>query len=74
MEKLIIFDSEDHTGQWHTMAPLTPAERLTEQIILEVNEDSQGELEKKDMAIDFCEEEREVLEEVGDMTDKGKYI
>lgn len=44
------------------------AEGLTEQIILEENEDSQGEHENKDTAIDLREEEREMLEEVGDMT------
>jgi len=44
------------------------AEGLTEKIILEENEDSQGEHENKDMATDLCEEEREMLEEVGDMT------
>jgi len=43
------------------------AQGLTEHIILQGNECSPGERENEDMIIDVCVEEREMLEEVGDM-------
>jgi hypothetical protein len=43
------------------------AQGLTEQITLQGNEYSPGECENEDMIVDVCAEEREVLEEVGDM-------
>ena len=42
---------------------------LREKIIFEGNEDSPGEGENKEITVDTREEESEVLEEVGDMTE-----
>jgi len=49
------------------------ARGLREQIIFEGNEDSPGKGENKDMTVDTSEEESEVLEEVGDVTEQVAF-